>query len=136
MKSQTARVVLIRNVPSLLAIAARQWDELSNLDGAQRAVASICGLHFSKSIRTSRAGAVLRQLPEKMSRSRRWANVNRGKFANNRRPLRRTSKPSRGGGKTTCKTRQSHCWWLRVPKEMMVQNDCDPRNRKIEWSVS
>src|SRR4029077_12398305 len=136
MKSQTARVVLIRSVAPRLAVASQHWDQRSNLDSVQKAAASICGLRFSKSIRTGRAGALLRRLPERALRPRRLANVHQDKFANNQQPRRRTSKASPSVGKTACKKQQSHCWWLRVPKETMVPTGCDRMNRKTEWSAS
>src|SRR4029077_19394457 len=136
MKSQTARVVLMRSVAARRAVAFRHWDQKSNLDSAQKAAASICGLRSSKSIRIGPAGAVLRRLPERTLRPRRLANVHPDKFANNQQPRRRTSKASPSVGKTACKKQQSHCWWLRVPTETMVPTGCDRMNRKTEWSSS
>src|SRR6266511_91216 len=133
MKSQTARVVLIESGASLwLASLTASWKHalLSNCDGARTPAASICGLRSSKSIRTDRAGAVLRRLPERRLRSRRLANVHPDKFANNRRLQRRTSRASRGVGKTACKKQQSHCWWSRVPTETLGPIGCDRTNRK------
>jgi len=92
MKSQAARVVVMRSVAARLVFAFRHWDQQSSLDSAQKAAPSICGLRSSKSIRTGPAGAVLRRLPGRTLRSRRLANVHPQKFANNQRPMRRTNK--------------------------------------------
>src|SRR2546430_16838104 len=64
MKSQAARVVVMRSVAARLVFAFRHWDQQSILDSAQKAAPSICGLRSSKSIRTGPAGAVLRRLQE------------------------------------------------------------------------
>src|SRR5256884_8470524 len=126
MKSQAARVVVMRSVAARLVFAFRHWDQQSNLDSAQKGAPSTCGLRSSKSIRTGPAGAVLRRLPERTLRPRRLANVHPDKFANNQRPRRRTNKASPSVGKTACKNQQSHCCWLRVPREFEVSIGLDP----------
>lgn len=50
-KSQKTRVVIIEVVTTHAAVAPCQHNHQSNSGGAQRAVASICALHFSKPTR-------------------------------------------------------------------------------------